>query len=86
MNTDEALRLAVAAVDVAYTLPAGHRVRVHVTSSSFPRLERAASAIQHIFQYSRTNSAYAVPYWDAASGANSMLFDSVSLRGEFIKR
>jgi putative CocE/NonD family hydrolase len=26
--------------DVAYTFPAGHRVRVHVTSSCFPRFDR----------------------------------------------
>ncbi len=42
--------------------------------------------IQHIFQYSRTNSAYALLFWDAASGPNSVVIDNVSLTGEFIKR
>jgi putative CocE/NonD family hydrolase len=33
----------------AYTVPAGHRLRVHVTSSSFPRLERSPhAAVVHV--------------------------------------
>jgi hypothetical protein len=43
------------------------------------------TTIQHLFQYTRANSAYAVLYWDAASGPNSVVIDNVSMRGEFIK-
>lgn len=34
------VRLDVDMRSIAYTIPAGHRLRLHVTSSSFPRLER----------------------------------------------
>jgi hypothetical protein len=44
------------------------------------------STLQAVFPYSRTNSAYALLYWDAASGPNSVVIDQVSLAGEFIKR
>lgn len=35
-----AVELSIDMRSIAYTVPAGHRLRLHVTSSSFPRLER----------------------------------------------
>ena len=50
-NTDVAASQLVV-IDLratAYTVAAGHRVRIHITSSSFPRLERCPDrAVQHV--------------------------------------
>jgi putative CocE/NonD family hydrolase len=40
LEPDQPVSLRVDMRSIAYTLPAGHRLRLQVTSSSFPRLER----------------------------------------------
>jgi putative CocE/NonD family hydrolase len=46
----------------AYTIAAGHRLRLHVTSSSFPRLERSPTvAVQHLLHDTGHPSAVSLP-------------------------
>jgi putative CocE/NonD family hydrolase len=46
-TTEKAVSVTIDLHATAYTVPAGHRLRVHVTSSSFPRLQRNPHAGVH---------------------------------------
>jgi len=74
LTSGETTKLVVEMRDIAYRLPKGHRLRLHITSSSFPRLERNLNTGGNNFDESKGAIAINRVHYGAAQPSHIELF------------